>query len=338
MVKKSRVSGISTVVANVPSPDESSQDNNSSISESVSRRLFTSNNQSNNHQSNSATSEDIIVVAGPEQTKEKEDPINDSHLEDVLLSATASNPLSTNRKNVLTKLHSIKDIPIGGIEVRSLKLFCTRVGIQGQRKKTKKDVCDAIVTAKSDPLFVQTKDAVSVAKKEAPVVKRATINRRRLLNVLFGDVVRPKLATLGETLSREELDNGIKQNERFFTLVVEEYNKVGIVSYDKNAFPVISCGKHHVPSQFATIDWKKARDSFKAMCNEYDKCFSNWKKSGFHGDIPTDLHEMTDEASKPFSDFTQNNSSILYMHEFVYSFPDILSKVSGKCSIILFIL
>ena len=103
---------------------------------------------------------------------------------------------------------------------------------------------------------------------ETPVVaKRSPINRRRLLNVLFGDVCRPQLATLGAALPREELDRGKKQDEVFFTLASSEYNKNGVISYDANAFSSIACGKHYMPSNYSPIDWKKARESFKAICN-----------------------------------------------------------------------
>ena len=39
------------------------------------------------------------------------------------------------------------------------------------------------------------------------------INRRHLLNVIFGDVVMPHLATLGASLTRVELDAGKRINQ-----------------------------------------------------------------------------------------------------------------------------
>ena len=61
------------------------------------------------------------------------------------------------------------------------------------------------------PNFVQVKDVAVVEEgastAAAPTVTtRVTFNRRRLLNVLFIDRVRPRLATLGATLEREDLD------------------------------------------------------------------------------------------------------------------------------------
>ena len=41
---------------------------------------------------------------------------------------------------------------------------------------------------------------------------------------------------------------------------------------------------------------------------------------------------MTEVADKPFEKFSQNSSSILYMHEYMLQFPSILDKVTGKSS------
>ena len=84
----------------------------------------------------------------------------------------------------------------------------TRVGIIGARKFAKQGIVDAIISAKASTSYVQLNDRVIVdvdeEKEDTPVVpnKRSPINCRRMLNVLFGDVVRPELATLRATLTR----------------------------------------------------------------------------------------------------------------------------------------
>ena len=80
--------------------------------------------------------------------------------------------------------------------------------------------------------------------------KRVVINRRRLLNVLFSDIVRPKLAEVGATLTKDELDKHLKQDQRFHETVAMEYNKKGVIAYDKNAFPNLSSGRATPPHQF----------------------------------------------------------------------------------------
>ena len=110
-------------------------------------------------------------------------------------------------------------------------------------------------------------------------------------------------------------------------------------SYGENAFPDIPVGRSMPPSHFQPIEWLKCKEVYKQLVNEYDRCFKHWKQSGFHGEIPTDVKDMTQVAAVPFADFSSNNSTILYMHEFIFQFPNILEKVSGnymKCFVILY--
>ena len=49
------------------------------------------------------------------------------------------------------------------------------------------------------------------------------LNRRCYLNVIFGDVVRPMLATRGQPLSKEELTAGIKMDDNLHKSIATEY-------------------------------------------------------------------------------------------------------------------
>ena len=103
----------------------------------------------------------------------------------------------------------------------------------------------------------------------------ATMNRRRFINVLFGDVIRPKLATLGAPLERKELDAGLKTDQIFHEAVLTEYNNESIIKYGQNVFPNLSKGRSVSPSHFKEIhDWKKSRECLKELCREYDIRFS----------------------------------------------------------------
>ena len=169
-------------------------------------------------------------------------------------------------------------------------------------------------------------------KKEKSVA-RVTMNCRRHLNVLFSDLVRPWLLSLGESLERTDLDRGLKSDQVLHELVAGEFNKSDVDEYNDNAFPYLVKGRSLPPSHFQPIDWTKSKQSFKDICREYDTCFKAWKQSGFHDkEPPTDLLEMTEVADKPFEKFSQNSSSILYMHEYMLQFPSILDKVTGKSS------
>ena len=145
------------------------------------------------------------------------------------------------------------------------------------------------------------------------------INHRRLINVLFGDVMGPHLATIGASLCRGDLDTGKRIYQVFHKLVVEEYNN----------YPNLSSGRLVPPANFQEINWKKNCESFQALTNKYDICFKNWKLLGFHSDIPTCIIDMTNKADKPFDDFLKKNTSVLYLYQFLYQFPNILSTVTG---------
>ena len=38
---------------------------------------------------------------------------------------------------------------------------------------------------------------------------------------------------------------------------------------------------------------------------------------------------MTTAANKPFDAFAKSNTSVMYLHQFVYAFPEVLSRVTG---------
>ena len=38
---------------------------------------------------------------------------------------------------------------------------------------------------------------------------------------------------------------------------------------------------------------------------------------------------MTEAANQPFDSFAKSNTSVMYLHQFVYRFPEVLSRVTG---------
>ena len=243
-----------------------------------------------------------------------------------------------NRKSSFTRLQSIKGIDVVKIDCKHLRLFCTKVGIAGVRASNKNVLCDKIVASKVSGSYKELLDGVVMReKKEIMANKRVSVNRKRLINVLFCDLVRPNFAIMGEVLDRPDLDRGMKSGQDFYELVATEYNKGEIAAYGKDAFPNCVKGRSVPPSLFQPIDWTKVKEVLKHLLNDYDKCFKAWKQSGFHDDeIPTDIVEMSNAAMVPFVDFAKNSSVIMYMHQFVYMYPSILDKVSGKVSLDLF--
>ena len=211
--------------------------------------------------------------------------------------------------NILSKLVSIRGIPPFEISTSNLRKFCTAVGIQGQSSTTKKACCEAIVDATVNP----------PRKKE--VVKVNRINRKRYINALFSDSIRPKLATRGESVSKDDMTDGFKTDEILHRSIIKEYNNPEKCNGD--AYPHLrNCQGN--PSKFVGhILWTQSRTTLSALLKEYEVCLNNWKLSGNHGGFG-------DEGRKPFSDFIQNVNSLLYLHEFVYSFPNVFEGITGE--------
>ena len=281
----------------------------------------------------SDTIPDVIEVSS-ESVREclTVNPIQDATMEDVVLTEEPVNIVASNRKSSLTRLKSINAIEILKIDTKNLRLFCTRVGISGVRSAGKMDICNKIVASKASGSYKELeKNLEAEGNKKATAKKKVSVNRKRFLNVLFSDKVRPNFAIMGEVLDRSDLDRGMKSGQDFYELIAEEYNKGEIAAYGKDVFPNTVKGRSVPPSHFQPIDWTKVKDILKILLNDYDKCFKAWKHSGFHDkDIPTDIVEMTNAAVIPFVDFAKNSSIVMYMHEYVYMYPNILDKVSGK--------
>ena len=76
------------------------------------------------------------------------------------------------------------------------------------------------------------------------------------------------------------------------TLIAGEYNKKDVEAYDGNAFPDIIFTRNLEANAFTDIDWQKSKETFSLISNEYDKCFYNWKQSGYHGEFPEEEGEI----------------------------------------------
>ena len=64
------------------------------------------------------------------------------------------------------------------------------------------------------------------------------------------------------------------------------------------------------------------------ICN-YGTAHSNCKVSGTHTALCV-VDKVEIETKFPFSDFVNNNNFLLYIHAFVYRFPNVLEKITGK--------
>ena len=92
-----------------------------------------------------------------------------------------------------------------------------------------------------------------------------------------------------------------------------------------DVWPTLCLGRSTHPEDFeGPITWQQSKKCLRDLVNDYEICFINWKKSGNHGSFGE-----TDDPRLPFSNFIQNNNSLLYLHEYVYQFPHIFEKITG---------
>ena len=218
---------------------------------------------------------------------------------DVIVSNEKTNIVSNNFKKTMTQLYSVMGISTVDITNPQMKVIAKGLGIRNSRTFKKNELCEEIVTWVSDPLneFV---NAISPKKEVKEVNKHScTINRRRYLNVIFSDLIRPLLATKGMSLTKGELTEGLKQDQILHTKIAEEYNK-DIPEYAGNAFPDIAQGRMINASYYDKINWQKSKATFTCLSNEYDKVFYNWKRSGFHGEFPEE--EGAEPGTEPHSE------------------------------------
>ena len=110
------------------------------------------------------------------------------------------------------------------------------------------------------------------------------MNRRCLINVLFSDLIRPLLATHGQTFNKDDLTDSLKTDQLLHEQVVLEYNQSNVYSYGNNAHPDVETG----PNNFLAcgpITQERSLATTKDMTREYKSCHNNWKRSGQHEDL-----------------------------------------------------
>ena len=83
------------------------------------------------------------------------------------------------------------------------------------------------------------------------------------------------------------------------------------------------------PSKFVPIFWSHSKQTLSTVIWEYKRAFKNWKISGYHGGFDDKVEESQLEP-QPFCNFVGGINSLLYLHKFVYQFPNVLSKVFGE--------
>ena len=105
---------------------------------------------------------------------------------------------------------------------------------------------------------------------------------KRCLNVLFGLVIKTKLAARGASLNHAQLQEKLSTNQEFHTDQLHEYNDKP--KYNEHAWTEIK--DFQGASDFQSIAprlWRKSDAKLKELTNEYGHKIRACTKSRFHG-------------------------------------------------------
>ncbi|KAG7348669.1 hypothetical protein IV203_017374 [Nitzschia inconspicua] len=298
---------------------------------SASRSNFSSSSSSSSSDLSDNDNADDNVDAIEEVTPPSTIEVAEAYLEDVALVGDGEElslvqKIRAGKEVHHTKIKSIVGHSITSIPVGVLRTFCSRNGVldahgKSTRNINKKMICDRIV------LYLEDTAAATSFKNEPKTTSlkevETAVNRTRMINVLFGDKVRPQLHTRAKCLTKDELTQGLKTGQEFYELVSIEYNskkrEYGEMAYD---YPSIKTP----PSKFSPIDWKKAKIIINKLLKDYEEVFSKWKRSGTNDQDIDDVADMV--CTVPFRKFTPQ-AVIAYMHEFVVQHPSVFEKAIG---------
>ena len=136
---------------------------------------------------------------------------------------------------------------------------------------SKKKIFDAIADEKDNPTKKQ---------KVEDTLSKNHVNQKQYFNFLFSNKISPKLAMRGESLTKEQMADGIKRDELLHREIILEYNNKD--KYNKVAHNIANFQGAH-PSTFVPITWVHSKQMLNTVVQECKKAFKNWKISGFHG-------------------------------------------------------
>ena len=248
-------------------------------------------------------------------------PIANCTWEHIVVSAGACNLVQKGKKDAsnMTRLVGFKVagqvLPIAKINVTALRTFASGK-IDKSRKAKKKDLCDKIVEFKAMREEQRASGTIEpvVPGTDIPIV----LNRKRLINVLFGTAVKPKFALRGRTLTKPQLQAGEKTDQALCEDIIREYNK-NLPKYSQHAYSY--CENPQDASDYTPIPlsaWKKIDKAIKDMSREYEAQVQAWTTSGTHCD---------------FADLVPHENSghnVQYLHCYMVSNKDLFNVVLSQ--------
>ena len=160
--------------------------------------------------------------------------------EDIVVSAGKTNPVKTGKdlsSDQYTKLVGIRLGPslahVKNISLDDLRKIASKLMICRCRSLKKVPLAEALVAyrAKEEQLA-----AAGLQDPINPTTGRVIrFNTCRYLNVMFGSVMKPKLANRGGRLTRRELEDKLRTDQNFAVSFLVEYNKRDEEAYGRLA-------------------------------------------------------------------------------------------------------
>jgi hypothetical protein len=127
-------------------------------------------------------------------------------------------------------------------------------------------MCDCIVKYIEDPVGAKQFETPSTSLTDP------TANNVRLINVLFGEAIKPKLHERGRNLTKDEMTMGFKNCQPFWEDVMKDYNHKAKYNDIEQEDVGLSPSTH--PHLFSPIlSWVEYKETYHSMWKDYEWCF-----------------------------------------------------------------
>ena len=158
---------------------------------------------------------------GPEVI-DVDDPVELATLKDVNLDEKDQKPISRGSRSEKTPLVSIAGVETIRLKVDQLRRFLTKNGNGTVRGTSKKSLVLLVIQAKVE--YERMLEEGNLGGDDG-TLKALTVkvNRKRYLNVLFSESIRPLLATRGRSLTKEELTLGMATDQGLHEKISASY-------------------------------------------------------------------------------------------------------------------
>ena len=281
---------------------------------------------------------EVVLTLSHDDVKQALSSKTHNYFPDVDITVASVNPVAKVAKNKslptdpnkLTKLRGIRIpsrgggiVPVHSLNVDNLRAFALHaMKIDKMGNKGKKMVCDAIVAK-----VTQWMEAVANGN-EAEFYADQTessfvFNYKRLINVLLGSKMGPKLDTeFAERLTKNDLDDGIRNAQKFCEQFIEEYNDKNNEEYGSDAHNVADFDQD--ASQFTPIpigSWQMLYKVLKKLSLEYEKKYSESKESGYHGEFG-DLESLQPYLNYFHQALEESNKGDIFREAILATLPE----------------